>query len=72
MRPAVRDAAAEALSALKQAQSIKLDLTKAESGIASARDGPRGDGRGGRQRLERIESLVEPQPSSDGSYGRRR
>jgi hypothetical protein len=57
--PAVRDAAAEALSALKQAQGIKLNLTKAENGIASARDGLEEMAESVKQRLERIESLVE-------------
>ena len=56
--PAVRDAAAEALSALKQAQSIKLNLTKAESGIASARTGLEEMGEAVKVRLERIESLA--------------
>ena len=37
--PAVRAAAGEALSALKQAQSIKLHLTKASDGVAEAREG---------------------------------
>ena len=66
--PAVRDAAAEALSALKQAQSIKLNLTKAESGISSARDGLEEMAEAVKQRLERIESLVEEAlPQDDGS-----
>lgn len=56
--PAVRDAAAEALSALKQAQSIKLNLSKAESGIASARSGLEEMGESVKLRLERIESLA--------------
>jgi hypothetical protein len=56
--PAVRDAAGEALSALKQAQSIKLNLTKAENGITSAREGIEEMAESVRQRLERIESLV--------------
>lgn len=56
--PAVRDAAAEALSALKQAQSIKLNLSKAESGIASARSGLEEMGEAVKVRLERIESLA--------------
>ena len=60
--PAVRDAADEALSALKQAQSIKLNLTKAEAGIQSARDGLEQMAAEVRARLDRIESLV----SADG------
>src|SRR3954447_23247693 len=56
--PAVRDAAAEAMSALKLAQSIKLNLTKAESGIESARSGIEEMAETVKNRLERIESLV--------------
>lgn len=56
--PAVRDAAAEALSALKQGQSIKLNLTKAQSGIASAKSGLEEMGEAVKTRLERIESLA--------------
>jgi hypothetical protein len=56
--PAVRDAASEALSALKQAQSIRLNLTKAESGISGARAGLEEMAESVKQRLERIESLV--------------
>jgi hypothetical protein len=56
--PAVRDAASEALSALKQAQSIKLNLSKAESGISSARNGLEEMAESVKRRLERIESLV--------------
>lgn len=56
--PAVRDAAAEALSALKQGQAIKLNLTKAESGIASAKLGLEQMGEAVKVRLERIESLA--------------
>jgi hypothetical protein len=57
--PAVRDAAAAALSALKQAQSIKLHLTKAEKGISSARDGLEEMAEEVKGRLEEIESRVE-------------
>jgi hypothetical protein len=63
--PAVRDAAAEALSALKQAQSIKLNLTKAESGITSARVGLEEMADAVKQRLERIESLVASAADAD-------
>lgn len=56
--PAVRDAAGEALSALKQAQSIKLHLTKASDGVAEARKGVESMAADVRERLERIEKLV--------------
>ncbi len=56
--PAVRGAAEEALSALKQAQSIKLHLTKAENGISAARSGVEEMADAVRERLERIEALV--------------
>jgi hypothetical protein len=56
--PAVRDAAAEAISALKQAQSIKLALTKAESGVTEARTGLEEMAAAVKARLERIESLA--------------
>jgi hypothetical protein len=64
--PAVRDAAAEALSALKQAQSIKLNLSKAESGISSARSGLEEMGEAVKLRLERIESLAVAAASDSG------
>jgi hypothetical protein len=56
--PAVRDAAAEALSALKQAQSIKLALSKADKGVSAAREGLEEMAAELKLRLERIESLV--------------
>lgn len=56
--PAVRDAAGEALSALKQAQSIKLHLTKAGEGVKEARAGLEEMAQSVRERLERIERLV--------------
>ncbi|MDP9228355.1 MAG: DUF2130 domain-containing protein [Actinomycetota bacterium] len=56
--PAVRDAAGEALSALKQAQSIKLHLTKASDGVLAAREGVELLAADVRERLERIERLV--------------
>jgi hypothetical protein len=56
--PAVRDAAGEALSALKQAQSIKLNLKKASDGVADARTGLETMAADVKERLERIETLV--------------
>lgn len=56
--PAVRDAAGEALSALRQAQSIKLHLSKASDGVAEARKGVETMAADVRERLERIEALV--------------
>jgi Uncharacterized protein conserved in bacteria (DUF2130) len=56
--PAVRDAAGEALSALRQAQSIKLHLSKASDGVAEARKGVETMATDVRERLERIEALV--------------
>lgn len=56
--PAVRDAASEALSALRQGQSIKLALKKAETGVDEARTGLEQMAAEVRLRLERIESLA--------------
>jgi hypothetical protein len=56
--PAVRDAAAEALSALRNAQSIKLALSKAEAGVGEARTGLEQMAAEVKLRLERIESLA--------------
>jgi hypothetical protein len=61
--PGVRDAAEEALSALKQAQSVRSSLTGARKGVEGAREAL--DGMVGRVEasLERIESLIS---SADG------
>jgi hypothetical protein len=56
--PAVRSAAEEALSSLRQAQSIKLALKKAEGGVDEARTGLEQMAAEVKLRLERIEMLA--------------
>ena len=63
---AVRDTAAEAVSMLKQAQSIRSTLTGIKTSSDKARSGLDGMVESIRSRLERIESLIdeaEPEPN---------
>jgi hypothetical protein len=59
--PSVRDAAQEALSALKDAQRVRASLTGAANGVQSAREALDGMVSRVQTAIERVEALVAPQ-----------
>jgi hypothetical protein len=59
--PSVRDAAQEALSALKDAQRVRASLTGAANGVQSAREALDGMVNRVQTAIERVEALVAPQ-----------